>query len=81
MTNHSKSLQPLINLKPGKRAIVEEIRGRELMTRLSMLGIRIGDEVEVLQGGEGGPLIIRRDGNRVAVGMGMSGKIFVSEIE
>ena len=53
-------------------------KGREgSAIRLEDMGIRPGKEVEMLNNGGGGALLVRVDDSRIAVGRGMAMKIMV----
>jgi ferrous iron transport protein A len=53
-------------------------RGREgSAVRLEDMGIRPGKEVEMLNNGGGGALLVKVDDSRIAVGRGMAMKIMV----
>ncbi|MBM4333759.1 MAG: metal-dependent transcriptional regulator [Deltaproteobacteria bacterium] len=69
----------LKDLRPGEKARVIEVRGKgNLRKRLLDMGMVPGTEVEIISASRGGPLIIRLDGMRLGIGMGMARKIFVS---
>ena len=53
-------------------------KGREgAAVRLEDMGIRPGKEVEMLNNGGGGALLVKVDDSRIAVGRGMAMKIMV----
>ena len=68
---------PLIFSRTGDRVkIVSVSGGRGAYYRLLNLGIKPGDIVEVIQN-SGGPVIIKKQSVRIAIGAGLSGKILV----
>ncbi|HEX2720722.1 MAG TPA: FeoA family protein [Candidatus Deferrimicrobium sp.] len=55
-----------------------QAKGREgSAVRLEDMGIRPGKEVEMLNNGGGGALLVKVDDSRIAVGRGMAMKIMV----
>lgn len=69
---------PLIFTKSGDRVRIMRITGgRRCFYRLMQMGLRIGDVVEITQGGGGGPIILKKGNMRLVIGMGMAGKIWV----
>ena len=71
---------PLPRAPLGRKVVVKIIRaGCEFRHRLASMGIRVGIEMEVLQGNGRGPLIVAVKGGRVAVGRGMAEGILVQE--
>lgn len=54
--------------------------GRGFRMRLVSMGLNVGSEVEVIQGGRGsgGPTLIASGHTRLAIGHGMAQKIIVS---
>ena len=77
----SDSLIPLSQLEPGRRARVSTVQGgRGLTQRLAALGVIPGTEVELVQTGFGGPVILRVRESRVILGHGMAHKVLVARI-
>jgi Fur family ferric uptake transcriptional regulator len=73
---------PLMMAKQGERVVIEEIvGGTAARVRLMTMGLRIGDEVEVLTNLNKGQLVIASDLNRLVIGRGMAKKIMVHPIE
>ncbi len=61
-----------------------QCRGKErkgFAHRLEDMGIRPGKEVEMLRNGGGGPLLVKVDASRIALGRGMAMKIMVRRKE
>lgn len=70
---------PLSLASHGERVIVRTIRGGgDIQRRLASMGITLGETVEVLQNHFAGPIIVRARGSRIAIGHGMSHRIYVS---
>jgi ferrous iron transport protein A len=69
----------LNDLHPEESGIVHEIKGgQELIDRLNALGIRTGKKITKISSMLlHGPVTIRIDRMRVAIGFGMAAKIFV----
>ena len=67
----------LINLQPGKKAIVSKIEGgMGIKRKLQAMGIYTGNEIKVIQTLKG-PIIIESGNTRIAIGRGMAEKIEV----
>lgn len=68
---------PLAKLPRGRRGVVSEIQGGAGMrSRLLSMGLNVGDEIEVLDGGRGA-MIVCCGHTRLAIGCGMSTRIFI----
>jgi ferrous iron transport protein A len=81
-------MAPLGLLGTGERAEVLEVRrglcikGKDpLECRLEDLGVRPGNKVEVLNNEGKGPLLVKIDESRIAIGRGMAMKILVRKID
>ena len=74
-----KPLMPLTMGKEGERLVIRNIiGGRGIRERLVSMGIRIGDEVEIISNPGAGRLIIACGNTRFALGRGVANKILVS---
>jgi len=82
LTNTISSKLALDSAPPGTRVRVTELPpGRHRSGRLANLGIGPGTELEVLSVYPfRGPVIVRIDGNPVAIGRGLARKITVETI-
>jgi Fur family ferric uptake transcriptional regulator len=70
---------PLPMVRPGERCVVKEIMGgRMAKLRLFAMGIRPGDELEVISDSLGDGLIVARGDTRIAIGKGIAQKILVT---
>ena len=71
---------PLSMAQPGETVELVEIRGGQRMRkRLADLGLNVGMEIRVVQGGSTGPKILAvKEDTRLAIGAGMSHKIIVT---
>lgn len=73
-----KKLVPLCKAKPGEKLIVKELEaGKNMQLRISSMGLKIGDLVEVVSNGFGGQVVIAVGENRLVIGTGMAQKIWV----
>jgi len=71
----SQSIRPLAAFAPGEGAVITAFMGgRKLQERLVALGLFPGQRLTVCQN-NGSSLIIRLNGNRLALGRGLSQKI------
>lgn len=72
-------LMPLTMAKPGERVKVKEVAiGLGGKARLTSMGLRMGDELEIISNDGHGRLILGRESTRLAMGRGIAQKIFVS---
>jgi len=73
---------PLGLLTPEDKAeVVEIISGRQMCIRVEDMGLRTGKIVEVLSNDGRGPLLLRVDESRIAIGRGLAMKIMVRRKE
>ena len=71
-------LMPLSFAHEGERGIVEEFMGGAgAQLRLATMGLRKGDEVEVITNRGAGQLVVAVNGTRLALGRGIAKKIMV----
>ncbi|MBW2170481.1 MAG: transcriptional repressor [Deltaproteobacteria bacterium] len=71
-------LMPLAAAQEGERGIVEEFMGRSgAQLRLATLGLKKGDQVEVITNSGQGQLIVAANATRLAMGRGIAKKILV----
>jgi Fur family ferric uptake transcriptional regulator len=77
--------EPILTLdtaRPGERLkIVEFIGGVKLKLRLLTMGLRVGDEVEIITNMHHGQVVLAVDFKRLVLGQGMSKKIRVIPME
>lgn len=73
---------PLIQLKCKRTAVIKRLEGgREFQRKVSNMGIRVGKQVEVVSCQPfKGPLVIKVDSMRLALGHGMASRVIV-EVE
>ena len=70
----------LVQLVPGARAIVRDIRGgADFSGRLAGMGLAKGACIEILQNAGRGPVLVRTHETRIALGRGEALKILVEE--
>lgn len=69
----------LHQLKQGERGrIISFIGGRGVVNKLNALGLREGKEITVISNSFlGGPVTVRVDNTKIAIGHGMAAKIIV----
>ncbi len=71
-------LMPLVKAKAGEKVIIDEITGgSSVRMRLSSMGLREGDAMEVVTNHFTGQLVVAVDYNRYVLGRGMAKKILV----
>ncbi len=69
---------PLGLLRLGDRAeVVKIISGKHPCARIEEMGFRVGKTIEMLSNGGQGPLLIKVDESRLALGRGLAMKIMV----
>jgi Fur family ferric uptake transcriptional regulator len=75
-------LMPLIMAKPGERLVLKEFSGGvSARMRLLSMGLRLGDEIEVITNNSQGQLAIAADYKRYVLGRGLAQKILVEPIK
>ncbi len=74
---------PLVNLNQGEEGVVVDLLGgRSFKKKLDALGIRIGKEItKISDMVMKGPVTIKIDNTKVAIGRGMAKKIVVDKKE
>lgn len=74
-----KPLMPLSLAKTGERVIIREMAGgKSALLRLSSMGLRPGDQIEIINNTGQGRVILGHDFTRLAIGRGFAQKIMVS---
>ncbi|MCL4536045.1 MAG: ferrous iron transport protein A [Nitrospirae bacterium] len=72
---------PLGLLGTGERAeVIEIVSGRHLNTRIEDIGVRIGRIIEMLSNEGKGPILVKADESRIAIGRVMAMKIMVKRL-
>lgn len=75
-------LVPLHKAKQGEKLIVKDFSaGQNMQSRVSSMGLRIGDIIEVVSSGFGGQVVIAVGENRLVLGKGMAEKISVQPLD
>ncbi|MBU1196283.1 MAG: FeoA domain-containing protein [Proteobacteria bacterium] len=75
-------LVPLHKARPGEKLIVKDFSaGQNMQSRVSSMGLRIGDTIEVVSSGFGGQVVIAAGENRLVLGKGMAEKISVQPLD
>ncbi len=75
-------LMPLTMAKQGERLVIREFAGGSTShIRLISMGLRIGDEIEVVTSVSRGQVVISLDYNRYALGRGLAQKILVEPLK
>jgi len=73
---------PLVMSKQGQRLIIREFTGGTMTrVRLSSMGLRVGDEIEVITNSSKGQVVIAADRTRYALGRGLAEKIQVEAVQ
>ena len=73
-----EDLVPLNKAKTGERLVVKAVdAGKKMQLRISSMGLKIGDTIEMVSGGVGGQVVIAVGQNRLVLGSGMAQKIWV----
>jgi Fur family ferric uptake transcriptional regulator len=76
-----EALVPLHKAKPGEKLVVKSVdAGKKMQLRISSMGLRIGDAVEMVSNGIGGQVVIAVGENRLVIGTGMAQKIWVQSL-
>lgn len=76
-----QDLVPLNKARTGEKLIVKSLEaGKQMQLRISSLGLRVGDEVEVVSSGFGGQVVIAAKESRLVIGNGMAQKIWVEPL-
>lgn len=71
-------LLPLSAAKPGEKAVIREfVGGSQARHRLLTMGLRMGDEVEIITSSGRGQVVISLDNKRMALGRGFARKVLV----
>jgi Fur family ferric uptake transcriptional regulator len=71
-------LVPLHKAKKGEKLIVKELEaGQQMQLRISSMGLKIGDLIEIVSSGFGGQVVVATGENRMVLGKGMAEKIMV----
>lgn len=55
--------------------------GRQMQLRISSMGLKIGDEIEVMSNGFGGQVVVASGDSRLVIGSGMAQKIWVEPVD
>jgi Fur family ferric uptake transcriptional regulator len=77
-----KPLMPLSMAKSGELVVIREmVGGRTARERLTSMGLRVGDHIEIINNTGQGRIILGRDFTRLAIGRGIARKIMVSVVD
>jgi len=72
------SCMPLASAKQGECVVIKEFSGgKSARLRLMTMGLRIGDQIEVITNNNMGQMVIAADFRRYIIGRGLAQKIFV----
>ena len=76
------TLVSLHKAKQGEKLIVKEFdAGRKMQLRISSMGLKVGDMIEIVSSGFGGQVVIAAGENRLVLGEGMAEKIRVQPFD
>ncbi len=79
--NHGNGLRPLADLPEGARAVVVAIQGgKALARRMAVFGFTPGAQVEMLRNVGRGPVLVRLQRHRLALGRGEAEKVWVRPV-
>jgi Fur family transcriptional regulator, ferric uptake regulator len=71
-------IMPLLSAKQGERLVVSEFTGgRQSHMRLTSMGLRLGDRIEVVTNMPEGRVVVAADNKRYVLGRGLANKIIV----
>lgn len=71
-------LVPLHLAKQGEKLIIKKLEaGQKMQLRISSMGLKVGDLVEIVSSGFGGQMVIATGENRLVIGRGIAEKIKV----
>ncbi|MFO7913578.1 MAG: FeoA domain-containing protein [Desulfotignum sp.] len=77
-----QKLVPLHKARPGERLQVKQLEaGKKMQLRISSMGLKTGDEIEVVSNGFGGQVVIAAGDTRLVLGSGMAQKIWVQPVD
>ena len=75
-------LMPLTMAKPGENLILKEFNGgSNVRMRLLTMGLRLGDEIEVITNNSQGQIAVALDFKRFVLGRGLAQKIMVEPVK
>lgn len=75
---HRSNVVSLHKARQGERLIVTQFEaGKNIQQRMSSMGLRVGDKIEIVSSGFGGQVVIATGDNRLVLGKGMAQKIRV----
>jgi len=75
-------LMPLTMAKAGEKLVLKEINGGSgVRMRLLTMGLRLGDEIEVITNNNQGQIAVALDNKRYVLGRGLAQKIMVEPLE
>ena len=73
---------PLIKARPGEKLIIKELEaGKNMQMRISSMGLKMGDSIEIVSNGFGGQMVVAAGENRLVIGSGMAEKIWVRPLD
>ncbi|MEH0022950.1 MAG: FeoA domain-containing protein [Desulfobacter sp.] len=76
-----EALVPLHKAKTGEKMVVKSVdAGKKMQLRISSMGLKLGDTVEMVSSGVGGQVVIAVGENRLVIGSGMAQKIWVQSL-
>jgi Fur family transcriptional regulator, ferric uptake regulator len=74
-------LIPLSNAKPGERLIISEfVGGKMSLLRLISMGLREGEQVDVITNSHQGQVVLAIGYNRLSIGQGLARKVLVRPV-
>jgi len=77
-----EQMMPLMSARQGERVVIRDlVGGNKARMRLLSMGLRVGDELEVITNNGQGQLVVAVDFQRYVLGRGMSQKVIVGPKE
>lgn len=78
---HRAELIPLSNAKPGERLIIAEFAGGKMSEmRLISMGLRRGEQIDVITNSHQGQVVLAIGYNRLSIGQGLARKVLVKPV-
>ena len=77
VSGEQAEIMEMMSWKGAKPPAPERERAGEEQGRIEDMGIRVGKSVQMLNNGGRGPLLLKVDESRIAIGRGMAMKIMV----
>jgi len=70
---------PLAKVSQGSNAKIAQLHGKKQAQIVNPMGIRVGKYIEIIRNEKKGPILLKVDESRIALGRGMAMNILVEE--